>query len=366
MKRAIALAVLTAGLGASALGQQPQIQNGRVETRPGASIEREVTSLAGGASATDPIWVGWRVPMVDGERNLCCSYYNSDFGSYSGIRGCQVDSSPTSSSGMPQIAPPTGPVALEGGTGLVVLLRLVDKKVERLRRLGDDCPLDAGGRTVYWLTNVTPADSLTYIRSLVHPDGLAVDSARNLSSAAVQAIGLHRDVAADAILDQLATGDGDSTVRRLAASSLGSYRGAHGFEMLRKLIGSETLAENRRQLVSALGQTRQPQTAEVLLALARKDDDSRVRAEAIYWVPLRGGQRVVNEVLAIVENDTNDSVRTRAIDGLAQLSKDEAVPLLIQIARTTKNAAVRKQAVSRLGDSRDPRALAFLEDIIRR
>ena len=37
MKRALALSVIVAGLGASALGQQPQIQNGRVETRPGAS-----------------------------------------------------------------------------------------------------------------------------------------------------------------------------------------------------------------------------------------------------------------------------------------------------------------------------------------
>ena len=53
-------------------GQQPPIQNGRVETRQASSIDREVQTIA--KAATDPAWVGWRVPMVDGDRDLCSTY----------------------------------------------------------------------------------------------------------------------------------------------------------------------------------------------------------------------------------------------------------------------------------------------------
>jgi HEAT repeat protein len=42
----------------------------------------------------------------------------------------------------------------------------------------------------------------------------------------------------------------------------------------------------------------------------------------------------------------------------------EGVPLLISLARTNKNPVVRKQAIFWLGESRDPRALDFLEEIL--
>jgi hypothetical protein len=40
--------------------------------------------------------------------------------------------------------------------------------------------------------------------------------------------------------------------------------------------------------------------------------------------------------------------------------------VLIELAKTTQNAEVRKQAMSSLGRSRDPRALAFFEDVLKR
>jgi hypothetical protein len=42
------------------------------------------------------------------------------------------------------------------------------------------------------------------------------------------------------------------------------------------------------------------------------------------------------------------------------------VPLLIDQARNNKNPAVRKQAMFWLGQSKDPRALKFFEEILTR
>jgi len=49
---------------------------------------------------------------------------------------------------------------------------------------------------------------------------------------------------------------------------------------------------------------------------------------------------------------------------LSQLPKDEGVPKLIELARTNKNAEVRKQAFFWLGQSKDPRAVAFFEEVL--
>jgi len=51
---------------------------------------------------------------------------------------------------------------------------------------------------------------------------------------------------------------------------------------------------------------------------------------------------------------------------LSQLPKDEGVPKLIEVAKTNRNAEVRKQAMFWLGQSNDPSALAFFQEVLTR
>jgi HEAT repeat protein len=360
MTRALTMTlVVVAGVVAAA--QQPQIQNGRVETRQASSISGEIATL--GAGSADPIWVAWREPVVDGRRAGCSWYSDDSFPN--GIRGMVIESD-NGPYKPPQITAPTGPVPLEAGTNVVVLARITNKRVERLRTFGDDCPLDANGRTVYWLNGITPAESLKFLEGLTHPDYATMvrSGADNLVSGAMSAIAYHRDPAADAILDRLAA-DPDSTVRRQAISQLGNNRGAHGFETLRRLLDSERAPDVRRSVVSALVQTRQPQTVEVLLAIARSDSDESIRADAVYYLPARGGDRMIPDVLKILASDGSTNVRQRAISGIGTLPGDAGVPTLIQLAKDSRDVVVRKQAVTVLGRSKDPRAIAFLQELLK-
>ncbi len=367
----VVIAATGVGGGQAQPPQQPQqppaslIQNGKVEVRPGASIDREIGAVAG----PDPVWLMWRVPMVAGDRDLCSSSYNERSG-YS--RGHMMDWNPpglvTPGSGMPRIAPPTGPVPLEAGTGLLVLVRIVDGGVERVRTLADDCPIDAGGRTVQWLGGVTPAESLRFLDGLTRvdcTDRLPYESRRNMANSALTAISLHRDAAADAILDRIAGAEGDRDLRRQAAAALGSARGAHGFATLKALIAAEKDLDQRRSLVGALGLTREPGTVDALRTLAR-DADARIRAEAVYWFIQRGGPAVIAEALKVIDTDTDDAVKKRAVSGLARLPANDSVSPLLQLARTSAHAVVRKDAVSALTNSKDPRAMAFMEELIKR
>lgn len=363
--------LLTFALGAVLPVQQaqPPIQNGRVETRRPAALDREIAALAAGAA--EPIWAGWRVPIVDGERAGCSTWFDrNEF-----TRGTMLDYGPlgaTGSTGRPQLTAPAGPLPIEGGTGLVIMLRLTDRRIERLLTLSDDCPIDAGGRTVYWLDAVSPADSIRLLETLTRTDALerlSINARSNLASSALSAIALHRDPAADAVLDRMvldrtATSDVDFDRRNRATSLLARLRGAHGFAMVRKLLEAEHAPEARRQLVAALGEVREPGVVDALRPFL-KDVDPRIRASAVYAFAVRGGPAVVAEVTKIINDDATESVKTRAVSGLARLPADIAVPALIQLARTTTNPAVRKQAVSSLSQSSDPRALAFLEEILK-
>jgi hypothetical protein len=135
---------------------------------------------------------------------------------------------------------------------------------------------------------------------------------------------------------------------------------------LRSLIASEKDSQTRQSFVTSLAQTRQPGTADALLALAQNDADPKVRAEAVYWYPQRAGAGAVNAVTAILDKDTDDNVKRRAVSGLGRLPNDQGVPTLIDLAKSPKsNPVVRKQAVTVLGQSKDPRAVAYLEQLLR-
>jgi HEAT repeats len=333
------------------------VQNGRVETRPATSLDRELTTLGAGPEA---VWVAWRVPMVDGDRGSCSTWNTNGTTWY---RGEVLEAGPQNTQ-PPRMTPPSS-VSLEAGTQLVMLARLLDGRLERLREVDDSCPIDANGKTVYWLKGITPSESIRYLETLTRQDALNIDSRRRLAEGALDAIALHRDAAADVVLDRTLLSNADANLRQRAASSLASVRGAHGFETLRKAIDAERDANQRRSLVTSLGQTRQPSTAEALLAFARTDMDPRLRAEAVYWYAQRAGQAGVSNVLAIIDRDADDNVKQRAVSGLGRINDATSVQTLIDLARTSKSLPVKKQAVTMLGQSKDSKAVAFLEQLLR-
>ena len=219
-------AVIFAAASLTVFAQQPQIQNGAVETRKSTSLDRDITTIS--ASASEPVWVGWRETAINGWGNNCCWYSDDNYMS----RGCTVEPTVPNTRGFagmnvpdprPQFPAPSGPAKLEAGTDVLVMLRIVDKHVERIRTFSDDCPLDAGGRKVYWLDGVPAADSVKYLSSLIELKDVAgtpTDLRRRINSSAISAIGMHHDGNIDELL-ALAKQNTDTTSRSSAFTWLG-------------------------------------------------------------------------------------------------------------------------------------------------
>ena len=101
-----------------------------------------------------------------------------------------------------------------------------------------------------------------------------------------------------------------------------------------------------------------------LLTLAKRDPSPRVRSQALFWVAQRAGSQAAAAIENAILEDPDTEVKTKAVFALTQMPDGEGVPELIHVARTNRNAEVRKKAMFWLGQSKDPRALAFFEEVL--
>jgi hypothetical protein len=116
--------------------------------------------------------------------------------------------------------------------------------------------------------------------------------------------------------------------------------------------------------LTALAMHRDPAALTRLLTAARDGATTHIRGQALFWLAQRAGEKAIGAITEAIARDPETEVKKRAVFALSQLPRDEGVPLMIQVARTNANPAVRKQAMFWLGQSRDPRAVRFFEEIL--
>jgi HEAT repeat protein len=344
---------------------QPRVQNGRLASVPAGALDATFHRLVG--AQTTPGWIGYSVPVVSrSEGRLCCTgdTWISDGIVFTNGRlaTCGLEpSSGTTRRTSDQPAQMQNPVRLEGPDRLVVLYRVEDKAVQRIRIVSPDCELDAGGLTIQWLDGVNGADSVQLLATFVSHAEVKSD---RLTDSAISAIAMHQDEAADAALERLGAKDNPEFVRKKVTFWMGNARGRRGFEAVKKIARDDPSEDVRKSAMFGLSQSSDDQSVPELVRFARQDESPKVRGEAIFWLAQKAGQRAANEITASIENDPDTDVKKRAVFALSQLPKDEGIPLLINVAKTNQNPAVRKQAMFWLGQSKDPRALDFFAEIL--
>ena len=327
------------------LAQQPQIENARLETRQlSGGLESTLRAIL--SAQQSAAWVGYAEPVIRNDRQLCCWNDNE--------RGCFLE---PHTGGTAAPAPANQTVKLEGPTHVVVLYRIENHQVEKVRSFTPECTLDAGGLPLIWLTGAMPADSIRYLVSLA-------ESQR--SRGAVSAIALHADAAADQALEQLAGATGPVQLRREAIFWLGSARGRQGFEIVSRMLREDPDEKIREHAIFALTQSKQPEALNAVVRAAHDDKSPHVRGQALFWLAQKAAQKTAQDAISdAIANDPETEVKKRAVFALTQMPGGEGVPLLIQVARSNQNAAVRKQAMFWLGQSKDPRALAYIEEVLK-
>jgi len=328
-----------------ALAEQPRVENARFETRP-VSGGLEATLRAILSAQIAPAWVGYSQPMIPGDRQMCCWNDNE--------RACFLDPHTGSQASS---ASPNQTVKLEGSTHVVILYRIENHQVEKVRSFTPECTLDAGGLQFIWLTGATPAESVRYLLSFAQSQR---------SSGPVFAIALHADPVADQALEQLADPAESDQLRRQAIFWLGNARGKRGFELVSRILREDPNDKIREHAIFALTLSKEPEAMSAVVRSAHDDKSPHVRGQALFWLAQKAAQKTAQAAISdSIANDPETEVKKRAVFALTQMPAGGGVPLLIQVARSNQNLAVRKQAMFWLGQGKDPRALPYIEEVFK-
>jgi hypothetical protein len=337
MKRALGFSAAALAFAAALpLAAQPKLLvNANLDTHSAASgLEAAYKPML--AAQPQPAWIGWAVPAVRSySNNMGCEYVYRDGQMVSG----------------------QGVIHLEPPDHAVIMIRVDQGAVSRVRYVSPDCEIDAGGVPMHWLTDVQPAQSVALLATLV-------SEREPGSSSAMGAIAMHADASADQTLDRLVAPASPLSIRQRAISLLATERGHHGFEAVKALIANDTDVRVKERAVQALGSSKDPGALDLLLETARRNTDPKLRVQAVGALSRRPEPKILDTLRAAID-DPDATVQRRAISTLNSLPDGEGIPLLIQVIKTTKDPQVRKQAMNTLQGSRDPRALTFFEDVLK-
>jgi hypothetical protein len=256
----------------------------------------------------------------------------------------------------------------QSAQNVYVLLRFDKGDAIKVRAVAAGCHLNAGGVNFDWLTGVNPEESIAFLAGLVNqaPERSGPDHSRTAEGALV-AIAFHAAPEATRTLAQIASSSQSEHTREQAAFWLGVQRGHDGFVALKSLENKSTDdARFREKLTFDFSQNSDPAAEDELLHMAKFDSEAKVRGQALFWIAQKAGKRATGALTDAIQNDPETDVKKKAVFALSQLPKEESIPQLIHVADTNSNLTVRKEAFFWLGQSQDPRALAYLEQVLKR
>jgi len=279
-----------------------------------------------------PAWIGYTVPAVR-TYGLGCEYVHDN-------------------------GPGAGVMHLEPPDHAIILFRVVGNAVERIRAVSPNCEIDAGDVPFHWLNDVQPAQSVALLSTFVTDRQVAYNSA-------LSAIAMHSDPAADAALDRFLAASQPDNIRMRVVSVMGSTRGKRGVEILKNLIANDPDERVRERAVNALGSSKESEATALLIDIARNNASARLRAQAVSDLGHKTSPDVPAVLSAAIANDADTNVKRRAVSALSTLPDGQGIPALIDLVKNGKTPEIRKQAMQSLEHTRDPRATAFFEQMLK-
>jgi HEAT repeat protein len=322
------------------LGQQPTVNHAQLTTQ--AADHGLSAALDTLKRQNAPLWAAYAIPVSDG----LSSGWRSN-----GVEYLEEDHHSDGNDGNES----------RSFDHAVILLRLDNGAVTKLRVESPDRQLDAGGLRFVWLTGVTPDDSVHTLAALAEQQ----DASKQLRDGVIFAISIHQTAAATQALISLAAPANPLDLREKAAFWLANQRGHDGLVAIQRFAHDDADPNFREKLTFDLTLSKDPAALNELIRMAHEDASPKVRKQAQFWMATKGGKLVAGDLRNAAENDPDTQVRKSAVFALSRLPSDEATTQLIQVADTSKDPAVRKQAVFWLGQSSDPRALDYLTKLLK-
>jgi hypothetical protein len=222
------------------------------------------------AQSAQPSWIGWSVPAAQQAAVCCFEHMRGNV-----VRGgcCALEEREEARFVSPSAR---GSTALESPPRIRVLLRAASGRVGKVRAFSNDCVLDFGDRTLHWLGDVAPGESIAALLRLL-PRGVELDEA-------LSAVAAHAGSEADAALEALARRDPGRDIRSEALFWMAQRAADKAGGTIARAAREDPDTEVRKQAVFALSELPDGAGVPHLIDVARSHRDREVRRAAFFWL----------------------------------------------------------------------------------
>lgn len=213
----------------------------------------------------------------------------------------------------------------------------------------------------------------------------------DIVEASLYALSKHTGDRAISVLSDIAISGKTPSQRKVAISSISTRPGEPAVDALFRIYDADQTVEIRRAVIFGFANRKSERAGNKLLEIARSSDSVDLRKAAIGAISRRGGDKAVEFLLNLYDTEKNEELKDQILNSLAgamflsangyigyatpgqsiaggtsRLNDQRVIDKLILIARD-KEAPMerRKRAIGWLSRSKDPKVLAFLQELLK-
>ena len=216
-------------------------------------------------------------------------------------------------------------------------------------------------QAVFWLGQVRSERAVPLLEDL-----LKNSKDRETKDKALFALSQQSSPKAGQILRDFAERESENEeLREQAIFWLGQKRSEENASYLKGLYPRVKTDALKEKIIFSLSQQRGFGNPEWIMNIALDPKESiEMRKQALFWAGQNGGAPT-EAFASLYDKMTDPEIKEQLIFVLSQKNRDaKALDKLMEIAKNDKDKELRSKAVFWLGQSRDPRAAKFLEDLI--
>ncbi len=212
-------------------------------------------------------------------------------------------------------------------------------------------------QAVFWLSQVPGERAVEAIQSV-----LASTKDPGIQEKAVFALAQHHSPGATQALQRFAQDESaPANLREKAIFWLGQEHTPGTDQFLRQLFKSSSSQSQKERILFALSQARSPENDHFLVEVATDGSQPQeIRKRALFWASETGGLSAAD--LGRMYDSADRQMKEQIIFSLGQ--RREGIDKLLDVARNEKDPDLKRKAIFWLGQSRDPRAVKALQEII--
>jgi HEAT repeat protein len=225
----------------------------------------------------------------------------------------------------------------------------------------NDPDMHVRGRALYYLGECKSGDALKIIQKTLFESTNKMLREQALKALVIQGIEktsyLFRDVASRS--------DMPPDFRERAIRMLGYEGSKEELSFLRNLYDQVEEERLKEEIVMAVGHKEDRASRDWLLRIiADASNPPSAREKAFFWL---GEDKSVptSRLIELYDGLVGAEAKKQAVHVIGQRDDDQAFEFILRVARTESSPMPRRAAIFWLGQSRDPRAIECLEEIIR-